>query len=69
MVVLWVVRRDILESVDERLVKNSIRWDVAVGAFVERESDVLPLAVVELPACDEREDLCANISWLYRTRR
>lgn len=35
--------------------ENSITWYVAIRALVQWKTNILPLAVVELPTCDERE--------------
>lgn len=51
--VLVVVR----QAPEARLMEDSILWDVARTALVEREADVLPPVDLKLPALDDREPL------------
>lgn len=57
VVVLRLVRIVAAQSPEKRLVKDGIRRYVPRRTAVEREADVDPLVLLELPARDERKPL------------
>lgn len=55
VVVTGLVRRNVLEPIDEGLVQHSVGWNITVRSLVQGESDILPLVVDELPTSNQRE--------------
>ena len=56
MVVSGTVIRDILQSMNERLVQHRVARNVTIGSLVQGKPNSFPFVTLELPACDDGND-------------